>query len=689
MPGAAADTSASVRPMDAASFSAGMMSVGRDTRPAYAEATTTHWCWNHPQNQLTHRSVEDVLGPASSTMRALFVFALVSTAAFAQLDTPEVRKKECAALKGQWAELPGGFSGCKVKGLNEGLWVRVLPGGQVLERLGFKAGKRHGPSVKYYEHCQVQERGAWDTGKRTGPWTFWTDEGKKDREGSYENGRESGVWVEYHRDTGLKHLEGPYVRGFAEGLFTESLPRGEKWREVTFKNGRRTGEGPDACDGRGGEWVVDFKKRREGCLVEDREEGQWFGFDGNGKLRWRTTYVKGAIDGIYEDLHPTGERLRIGKYVKSMPEGRHEWRGVDGSIYGASVVRDGTGDWQTFHANGKVAEQGAFRDGCPVGTWRTSSEEGRVTVEENYAGCRRDGPYVWYHANGQVRLVGQYEKGRAVGDWKAFYSNGDPDWVGHYEDGDRSGPWRFWRWGKQLKAEGPMEGDQPNGVWTEYHPTGKTSETGLRVGLRNEGEWKTFWSTGEAWRDVQYERGQDQDAAARACTAMNGAWTADGEKRTLGCLVCRAREDDSIDVVRVGVWTFWHPSGGIEKQGMLVEGQPSGAWKYFYDNGAVMMEGTLDAGVEAGVWKGSWRNGAQRFEGAYVDGKPDGLWTSWLQDGGVLSTGRYAQGVKVGEWKYEKSGVLVSADTSVGERTLMRRPRVDAGVGSDAPDAGP
>jgi len=120
---------------------------------------------------------------------------------------------------------------------------------------------------------------------------------------------------------------------------------------------------------------------------------------------------------------------------------------------------------------------------------------------------------------------------------------------------------------------------------------------------------------------------------------------------------------------------------------MLAEGQPPGPWKYFYDNGAGMMEGTLDGGVEAGVWKGSWRNGAQRFEGAYVDGKPDGVWTSWLQDGGVMSVGRYAQGLKVGDWKYEKNGVLISSDAGVGERSLMRRPRVDAGT--EAPDAGP
>lgn len=596
-------------------------------------------------------------------MRALFLTLVLATAASAEsLTELQTRQTACTRLKGQWTTLPGGYSGCRVKNQMEGVWLHELGGGQLLERTTFKAGKKHGPSVKYYEHCQVMERGEWADNKRTGPWVFWSDEGKKEREGSYENGREQGVWIDYHRDTGQKHLEGPWVRGYQEGVFTEYLPRGEKWREVTFKNGRRVGEAQDACDAKGGEWTVDFKKKREGCVIDDHEEGTWTGYDNNGKLRWKATYVKGALDGVYEEFHPTGEKLRRGLYEKNMPVGRHEWRAVNGDLYGASNIRNGTGQWTVFHPNGRVAEQGAFEEGCPIGVWRTSTEEGRVQVEETYAGCRREGPYVWYHTNGQQRLVGAYEKGKPVGEWKAFYSNGDPDWEGRYENGDRAGNWRFWRWGKQLKSEGPMVDDQPNGVWTEYHPTGKTSEKGQRVGLANEGEWKTFWSTGEAWRDVEYVAGQDQDVAARQCTEYRGAWTADGEKRTLGCVVCRAREDDTIELVPIGVWTFWHPSGGIEKQGRLQDGKPTGEWKYFYDNGAVMMQGVLDGGVENGPWRGNWRNGAQRFEGAYVEGQPEGPWTSWLQDGGVMSAGRYAHGVKVGEWKYDRNGVLITVD---------------------------
>ena len=223
-----------------------------------------------------------------------------------------------------------------------------------------------------------------------------------------------------------------------------------------------------------------------------------------------------------------------------------------------------------------------------------------------------------------------------------------------------------------------MVNDAPDGVWTDYHPTGKPSATGVRVGRVNEGEWETFWSTGEAWRDVEYVAGEEQTQAAQACSEMAGDWTADGEKRTLGCMVCRARDDDSVDMVAMGVWTFWHPSGGIEKQGALLEGRPHGEWKYFHDNGAVMMQGVFDGGVESGPWRGQWRNGAPRFEGHYAGGKPEGTWTSWLTDGGVLSQGRYEHGEKTGVWRYDRRGQLVTETQA--ERDARRR---------DAPDAGP
>ena len=185
------------------------------------------------------------------------------------------------------------------------------------------------------------------------------------------------------------------------------------------------------------------------------------------------------------------------------------------------------------------------------------------------------------------------------------------------------------------------------------------------MGASNEGPWEMFWSTGEAWRQAEFVHGREQDEAAKSCSRMGGVWTPDGEQRTLGCVVCRARPEDLVELVGIGLWTYWHPSGGVEKQGFLVEGKPAGEWKFFHDTGEVMMRGHFDGGVEAGPWMGGYRTGQPRFEGAYADGQPDQLWTSWLIDGGVMSVGRYANGKKVFEWKYDRGGKLVSVDAGV------------------------
>lgn len=583
-------------------------------------------------------------------MKASFFFAAVILASVSQAES----SAECMKRGGKWMHQRNA-TGCMVRGQRDGEWTTSLPGGQVVARSQWVKGKETGPIERYYNNCQIAQRGNLVDGHLEGHWTYWDEEGKKSREGSYERNKMEGVWIEYHPETGNKRLEGPFLHNAEEGEFTEYLPQGEKWRVVKFHAGRRVGPEHDACAAREGEWTIDFKQRREGCLVDYKEEGVWQGHDGAGKLRWRAPYAKGKIEGLYEEFHPQGKLLRKGMYVHSVPEGRHEFRALDGTLLSASTVVEGTGDWQSFHPNGQMSEAGRYEKGCPSGLWRFWNEEGRLTKSENFADCKREGPAVWYHNNGKKRLVGQFHQGKAIDAWKAFYSNGDPDWEGNYQGGERSGSWRFWRWGNQLRAEGPMEADMPKGEWTEYYPTGKPSQTGLRIGMNNEGPWKTYWSTGEPWREVKWVHGEEQDDAAKACEQMKGVWHADGEKRTLGCLVCRAGSDDVIQQVGAGVWTYWHPNGFIEKQGELIEGKPSGVWRFFHDNGEVMMRGAFDAGVETGDWSGAYRSGQPRFRGSYVDGKPDGLWVSHLQDGGVLSVGRYEKGVKVGPWQYERN----------------------------------
>ena len=157
------------------------------------------------------------------------------------LALPAMAEEPAHCVGGKWTSA-GGWSGCLVAGKREGEWTWKLPGGQLIERSEWTRGTRNGKFEHWFETCRVADRGAYRDGQRDGPWVFWTEEGKKDREGSFKAGRETGIWASYHPETGFKHLEGPYVRGLAEGVFTEYLPTGDKWREVKFHQGMRVGK---------------------------------------------------------------------------------------------------------------------------------------------------------------------------------------------------------------------------------------------------------------------------------------------------------------------------------------------------------------------------------------------------------------------------------------------------------------
>jgi len=132
-----------------------------------------------------------------------------------------------------------------------------------------------------------------------------------------------------------------------------------------------------------------------------------------------------------------------------------------------------------------------------------------------------------------------------------------------------------------------------------YHEDGKLKGVGPYRGDRKNGVWQELWSTGEPWRQVTYVDDHEADPAAAACADLRGDWVADAEKRFLGCQVCRALPDDSVEAIGFGHWTFWHPNGQIEKEGNLVSGEKVGVWRFNYDNGAKMLEGEFKGGKEA------------------------------------------------------------------------------------------
>lgn len=528
----------------------------------------------------------------------------------------------------------------------------TYPSGAMRERAAMLNGKRDGIYEKWAPNCQILIRGHFKKGMKDGDWAEWNEKARKREEGQYTQNEKTGTWTHYNPEGG-KETSGPYVHGVAEGQFTEWFMTGGEWRKFEMKAGERTAPEAVACKAKGGIWAVDYEKAEEGCKIGGAQVGVWTAYYPTGKVKSKFHYEAGEQDGLGQEFHPTGEVLHQGMWKAGLPDGKHEWRSTTNVLYGSSTITNGSGVWKTYLPDGKLSLDAKYKDGIPDGVWTAYYDNAAPWEQVTYVSGTATGSYKRWYKTGELAVAGNQVNGLRVGGWVAYYQNGKIQWSGPYSDeGMRVGVWSVFAWSGQLAQMGDMIDDKQSGNWIELHDNGHVKGLGpMQFGVKN-GHWQEFWADGSFWRDVEYTGGMEAGPAPMTCARLSGNWFGDPEKRMLGCQVCRAKPDDSIDKIETGVWTWWHPNGGIEKRGGLDNGKQVGHWEFFFDNSALMLEGEFVDGKEQGDWKGYYRTGKPRFEGAYKDGQPTGEWTSWQEAGAVLSKGSYEAGKRKGTWHY-------------------------------------
>ena len=122
----------------------------------------------------------------------------------------------------------------------------------------------------------------------------------------------------------------------------------------------------------------------------------------------------------------------------------------------------------------------------------------------------RHGVWRKYYNNDRLRYSGTFEHGKEVGVFK-FYSasNSDnPVIVKEYNGSNDLADVRFYTPSGVLESEGKMRGKKREGKWLYYHEDGKSvmSEENY-VNDKLEGEYKTFYPTGEPTETATYKNG--------------------------------------------------------------------------------------------------------------------------------------------------------------------------------------
>ncbi|HBL86230.1 MAG TPA: hypothetical protein DD399_04265, partial [Alcanivorax sp.] len=170
--------------------------------------------------------------------------------------------------------------------------------------------------------------------------------------------------------------------------------------------------------------------REEGRMVDGLRTGTWRGYDDQDRLISVSHFKKGRLDGeVRERSGPEGERWTYKHYRQDKQHG----------------------PWRTENADGEVLESGRYRDGVPVGEWRTLRDTGEQETA-TYVDGELHGEWRLRSASGALIAERHYDHGDATGTWKRF-QDGELSYRATFKDGKRQGEgWLRGRDGELVKA---------------------------------------------------------------------------------------------------------------------------------------------------------------------------------------------------------------------------------------------
>jgi len=153
-----------------------------------------------------------------------------------------------------------------------------------------------------------------------------------------------------------------------------------------------------------------------------KKQGKWIVF---GKTKAGSCYKpdQKVEEGQYQDNRKTG--IWLDYYCNSNPRSKLTF--VNGRPDGQAYM---------YHENGKISEQGIWKNNRWVGNYKLYYENGQVQHEFVFnATGKREGPQKYYYDNGQLAIEGNFMNGKESGVIREYYDNGDVKAEKNYADG--------------------------------------------------------------------------------------------------------------------------------------------------------------------------------------------------------------------------------------------------------------
>jgi uncharacterized protein len=475
---------------------------------------------------------------------------------------------------------------------------------------------------------------AQDTVRKDGYQKFYYQNGVLSSEGTMRSGKPDGYWKAYFENGKLKS-EGNRKNFELDSLWRFYNENGNPVLDIFYRNGKKNGLKTTYLD----------KETVKENFVNDVKEGWTRYYLPDGTLKLEIPFVKGLEQGIGKEYSADGIIITITEYKRGFITDRVKVNRRD-----KNSLKQGV--WVEFHPNGKIRQEGTYKDDRKNGYFKDYTENGDLIRVVKYVNDvpQPDAAEIQklqvqneYYPDGKIRSTTMYRYGVPEGVKREFTPDGqiaksveyhDGTIIGEgtvLEDGSRDGPWKEFYSDGSLRAEGKYEAGKRAGDWKFYHPNGKIEQTGkyTRSG-KPDGIWNWYFDNGQLLREETYYNG-----------------------------------------LRDGLSEEYDENGGLVEKGEYLEGKEDGPW--ITSTGDHCYIGSYRDGLRSGLWQGFYLTPAEgrvdstlSFSGSYIEDLPDGKQTWYWDNGKLREEGTCVMGNREGNWNvYNYDGTLFLVVTYV------------------------
>jgi antitoxin component YwqK of YwqJK toxin-antitoxin module len=270
--------------------------------------------------------------------------------------------------------------------------------GHIKSETNYKNGVKNGKETEWYYEETKQSETNYKNGYTQGKSIFWSKKGTIMRIGNNDTitqyGKiltvQTGYWKSWSH-TGEKLSENNYLKGKKNGLCILFWPTGIKREEIIYKN--------DLPFGKVTRWFNDGKLQAKYTVFatmnsfhsqEEKFEGSYEEYYPGGKPRTIGSYAKDNIkigtwkyympDYIYMQEEYKNDTLM--NETQYFPDGKiktlrkYSLVKIDGKIFPHAE-----GNFITYFPDGKTKEEGFYKEGRKIGTWKTYHPNGQLMKE--------------------------------------------------------------------------------------------------------------------------------------------------------------------------------------------------------------------------------------------------------------------------------------------------------------------